>query len=320
MKRHFAHILAFLAASVMALGSCGSRSNEAAAESPADTVPAFSADSAMAYLRQQTDLGPRCPGHPGHDSCPQWLADELRRHGADTVVMQRADLDGFGPMVNVMGRFNPSAAQRILLLAHWDTRPWADNDPAPANHATPIDGANDGASGVAVLLEAARLIGHTPPQRGVDILFVDAEDSGQEHDDDSWARGAQYFAQHLPYASGETLPAYAVLLDMVGGRDARFYREMFSQAYAPSATNHVWNVAASNGLAHRFPSTAGAAVNDDHLPLIQAGIPAVDIIETLHPRTGSFNPTWHTLDDTADNIDPRTLADVGRLITLLIYE
>lgn len=321
MKQLYAHFIYLAAAIFIAVtASCAPRQATAAVADNADTVPQFSADSAMAFIKRQTDMGPRCPGHPGHAECARWLAAELRRHGADTVVMQKTDLDGYGPMTNILAQYNPRAQRRILLLAHWDTRPTADADPDPANRSLPIDGANDGASGVAVLLETARLMSMHKPQQGVDLLFVDAEDSGTEHDDDSWARGAQYFAENLPYGPGCPAPAYGVLLDMVGGKDARFGRELFSEAYAPAVNNKLWTLAARNGLGHRFANTAGGAVNDDHIPLLRAGIPTVDIIETNHPSTGSFNPTWHTLSDTYDNIDPLTIGDVGRLITLLIYE
>lgn len=278
---------------------------------------AFSADSALNYVARQVAFGPRIPGSAGKDACERWLASELRRHGADTVEIQRADLPGYGAMANILGRFNAAATRRILLLAHWDTRPWADNDPDPANHRTPIDGANDGASGVGVLLEIARRLGQKAPEVGVDILLVDAEDSGEEGNDDSWARGAQYWAENIDPNSPR--PDYAVLLDMVGGRDAVFPRELFSEVNAAPLNRRVWALARALGMAARFPDRTGGAVSDDHLPLLRAGIPAIDIIETDNPQTGSFNPTWHTLDDNLDNIDPQTLGDVGTLVATLIY-
>lgn len=301
-----------------ALCGCGRPAAKTTAETPSPTVSegAFCADSAYAYVARQVAFGPRVPQSAAHDACGRWLAAELRRHGADTVIEQRASLPVYGPMVNIIGRFNLAAPTRVLLLAHWDTRPWADEDPDPANRATPLDGANDGASGTGVLLELARQFGAKAPGVGVDILLVDAEDSGSEGDDASWARGAQYFAANMPDGP---LPAYAVLLDMVGGRDARFPREMFSDANARPLTARLWRLAAEMGLGDRFPDRTGGAVNDDHLPLLRAGIPAVDIIETDHPHTGSFNPTWHTLNDNLDNIDPATLGAVGRLVSTLIY-
>lgn len=303
---------------VVGCGNSAAR-HTAAAEPKAVDMPAFSADSAYAYVAKQVQFGPRIPGAPGHEQCAQWLRQELARHGADTILLQQATLEGYGPMINILGRYNPQADKRLLLLAHWDTRPWADAEPDTSLHNQPIDGANDGASGVGVLLELARLIGAQRPEIGVDLLFVDAEDSGNDQDDDSWARGSQYFAQHLPYGSDAPMPQMAVLLDMVGGKDAKFPRELFSQQYAPAVNNHVWSLAKRHNLAARFPDKLGAAINDDHLPLLRAGIPTIDIIESQNPHTGSFNPTWHTLQDNIQNIDPQTLGDVGQLMTILIY-
>jgi len=308
-----------VALTALTAASCGcskpAAKPELAAARQSFDIPTFSADSAYAYVAAQVSFGPRIARSEAHERCATWLVGELRRHGADTLILQQADLEGFGPITNILGRFNLEAPRRILLLAHWDSRPTADEDPDPANHSKPIDGANDGASGVAVLLELARLIGASAPAIGVDILFVDAEDAGIEGDDNSWARGAQYFARNLP----DALPDYAILLDMVGGQGATFPRELFSDVNCRALTSKVWTTARNLGLDKRFPDVTGAAVNDDHLPLIRAGIPTVDIIETANPLTGSFNPTWHTLSDNLDHIDRETLADVGRLVTTIIY-
>lgn len=304
---------------LVALGCSQPAAKPVAAQKAEITVPEFSADSAFANVAAQVGFGPRIGGSAAHEACGEWLAAELKRHGADTVVLQQAVLDGFGPMTNIRATFNRRAPKRVLLLAHWDSRPTADEDSDPANHTTPIDGANDGASGVGVLMELARLLGKQAPEIGVDILFVDAEDAGTSGDDTSWARGAQYFADNLPYGISEPMPIYAVLLDMVGGRDARFHRELFSEANARALNSRVWNLAKKIGLESRFPDATGGAVTDDHLPLLRVGIPTIDIIETANPQTGSFNPTWHTLADNLENIDPQTLGDTGKLITTLIY-
>ncbi|MDE6145351.1 MAG: M28 family peptidase [Muribaculaceae bacterium] len=309
--------------SLLMVSACACSKGTAKPHSPSPTrseaLPAFSADSAFSNVARQVLFGPRVPRSEAHEACGRWLASELKRYGADTVIEQTADLDGFGPITNFLGRFNVENPDRLLLLAHWDTRPTADEDSNPANHALPIDGANDGASGVGVLLEIARLIGEKAPSVGIDILFVDAEDSGNEGDEDSWARGTQYFVQHMAYGVTEPMPRYALLLDMVGGNDAKFPREMFSDVNARPIVDKIWTLAGENGLGKRFPNRVGGAVNDDHLPLLRSGIPAVDIIETSHPATGSFNPTWHTMLDNIENIDKETLGDVGRLVTLLIY-
>lgn len=309
-----------LATVLMVAVSCGcSKTVQKSAETPTKIVPvltaSFSADSAYMYVAKQVAFGPRAPQTVAHEECARWLADELHRHGADTVMLQKTDLPDFGPMTNILGRFNVNASSRIMLLAHWDTRPWADNDPDEKNHTIPIDGANDGASGVGVLLEVARQLGLNPPTIGVDILFVDAEDSGTEGDDDSWARGSQYWVENMPIPS----PRFALLLDMVGGRDAQFPRELFSDVNCRWLNNKIWSLAAELGLGGRFVDYQGGAINDDHLPFLRAGIPAIDIVETNHPQTGSFNPTWHTLADNMENIDRQTLGDVGLVVTTLIY-
>lgn len=286
---------------------------------PEITVPTFNADSAFGYVSRQVAFGPRIGNSPAHEACAQWLESELVRHGADSVIRQETNLDGFGPMTNIMGRFGADKSERVLLLAHWDSRPTADEEPDPALHSLPIDGANDGASGVGILLELARLIGQQTPEIGVDILFVDAEDAGSEGYEDSWARGAQYFAENMPYGTSEPLPRYGVLLDMVGGHGAVFHRELFSDAYSKAIVDKVWSMAKNMRLSDRFPNSSGGAINDDHLPLIRAGIPTIDIIESRNPATGGFNPTWHTLQDNIDNIDAETLSVVGKLINQLIY-
>lgn len=311
-------------------GCSGSSASTGKADSPAETAETsavdFSADSAMAYVRAQVDMGPRVPGTAAHDRCADWLVGTLGRLGADTVriVGSPATLsDGKTVDVkNVFAQFNSEAARRIILLAHYDTRPWADHDPNPANRHTPIDGANDGASGVAVLLEIARQISRSPAEVGIDILLTDAEDYGSHADgddaEDSWCVGAQQFADALPYAPGE-LPYMGILLDMVGGRDASFPMEYFSAAYARVPTAKVWAAAEKAGTSRRFPRRVGGAITDDHLPLIRAGIPVTDIIESANPATRSFNPTWHTLDDNIDNIDPSTMKAVGLTVLATIH-
>ncbi len=327
-----------VAVSALLAGACGNKTASAAAdvEPSADTlsVPEFSADSAYAYVAWQCAAGPRVPGTQAHAATAAWLEGKLREFGADTVIVQTGDaLDADGkhvPIRNILAQYNAGATERLLLLAHYDTRPWADEDPDPQAHNTPIDGANDGASGVGVLLEVARQLGMQNPGYGVDILMTDAEDSGKSAPDgadaetrakydDSWCLGTQYFARNLPYAAGKK-PSQAILLDMVGGRNAVFPREYFSEQAAPGVVQRISDAAAKAGVADRFPTMVGGAVNDDHLPLIAAGIPAADIIEIGHPQTRSFNPTWHTLADNISNIDAATLGVVGSVILTLIYD
>lgn len=278
--------------------------------------PVFSADSAYAYLKKQVDFGPRVPNTEAHRLAGNWMVAELKRHGA-SVIVQRADLKTFDGTIlkarNIFGQFNPETEDRTLLLAHYDCRPWADEDPDPEKRRHPVDGANDGASGVAVLLEIARQISLDNPGKGIDILFVDAEDWGTEGDDDSWAMGARHFVQN-PVKEGYR-PSRVIVADMVGGAGAKFPIEYFSQQSAPDLVTEIWSAAAESGNGALFPRQPGGAVTDDHVEFIKQGIPAVDIIE-YHPRNG-FNPHWHTSADNLDNIDKNTLKAVGE--TILTY-
>lgn len=316
----------------LTLAACGTRgaANQAAAES-AVTPAAFDADSALQYVGQQVQFGPRVPGSPAHNRCAEWIIEKLKQFGA-RVDVQRMDValpDGMKmSVVNILGRFpgTDSLAAPILLVAHYDTRPWADEDPDPANHNKPVPGANDGGSGVGVLLETARQLSLQPPPIPVDLLFVDLEDSGTsgggEETTDTWCRGTQaWVADGMPYGkNGQPWPRYGILLDMVGGAGAVFPREYYSTAEARDVVVKVWNVAKQAGLEERFPNRAGGAVIDDHLWLTRAGIPTVDIIESMNPQTGSFPPTWHTLQDDMSGIDAQTLKAVGVLVNTVIRQ
>lgn len=272
----------------------------------------FDADSAYSYVRRQVLFGPRVPNSDAHAKTASWLESELKRHGAE-VTLQKDKVEAYDgtllPMTNIMGSYRPEKSDRLLLLAHYDTRPWADQDPDKGNRDKPIDGANDGASGVGVLLETARMLGEHKPDIGIDILFVDCEDYGNEGDDDSWALGAKYFATH-PIKPGYR-PGKAILLDMVGGKGAMFPAEYFSRQNAPDLDDSIRLAAAQAGHGSMFPLKTGGAVTDDHVELIKAGIPAVDIIDY---RESGFCPTWHTISDNIDNIDKETLRAVGETL------
>lgn len=327
--------IALAAAALLAAAGCracsGKTPGTSTAAVEADTTVTergkFSADSAMAHVLAQTAMGPRVPGSDAHRQCTDYLTAKLREAGADTVAVLESRARAWNgtdlPVRNIFAQFNRNARTRVILLAHYDTRPWADQESDPAQRETPIDGANDGASGVAVLLEVARNIGRDRPAIGVDILLTDCEDYGSRADmgnDDqqSWCLGSRHFAEHMPYRPDE-LPRYGILLDMVGGRNARFHQEYFSATQAPVPTAKVWNAAAALGLRSRFPAQIAGAVTDDHLPLIAAGIPVTDIIENCAASTGGFPDTWHTHRDNSDNIDPAAMADVGRVVLHVIY-
>ena len=309
---------------ILLLTGCGANGNAGSTDSlqteevRTRAVPAFNADSAYSYVKRQTDFGPRVPNTAPHDATAAWLSSELKRHGAE-VTEQKADLRAFDGTIlkstNIMGSFNPGMDNRLLLLVHYDTRPWADEDPDDSNHKKAIDGANDGASGVGVLLEAARIFGQQNPETGIDILFVDSEDYGTEGDDTSWALGARYFAEN-PIKPGYR-PAEAILLDMVGGKGAVFPAEYFSRQAAPGLDDAFRAAAARAGHGDMFPRNYGGAVTDDHVELIKQGIPAIDIID--YRVNEGFCPTWHTMADNIDNIDKESLRAVGETLLHFIY-
>ena len=305
------------------LSACGNKaaSSASAAVSPEESVVdvPFDADSAYSYVARQVAFGPRVPNTEAHRLCGDWLTAELKRHGA-SVTEQKADIKAFDGTIlharNIFGQINPQAKERTLLLAHWDCRPWADADPDPANHKTPVDGANDGASGVGVILEIARQLNLSNSDRGVDFLFVDAEDWGTDGDDESWALGTKYFVENPPVEN--YMPKEAILLDMVGGHDATFYREYFSQQVAPEVATKVWSAATTLGYGDMFINRIGGAVMDDHVQLLNHGIPAIDIIE-YHPGDASgFNPRWHTVADNMEGISAATLGAVGKTVLYTI--
>ncbi len=291
-------------------------------------APVFQADSAFAYMQAQTDFGPRVPNTPAHRACGDYLATTLERFGA-TVYNQYADLIAYdGTRLearNIIGAYKPESKKRILLCAHWDSRPYADNDPDPKNHHTPIEGANDGASGVGVLLEIARQIQQEAPALGIDIVFFDAEDYGMpqfytgRYSADSWCLGAQYWAR-IPHVQGYNA-RYGILLDMVGGERATFYYEGYSDRTARSEMRKIWKAAREAGYGSYFIQKDGGEVTDDHVYVHRlARIPCVDIINfDATDRQSSFGPTWHTVDDTMQHIDRNTLKAVGQTVMEVIY-
>lgn len=292
------------------------------------TIPAFDADSAYAFVKAQTDFGPRVPNTEAHRKCAQYLTQKLRSFGIETMV-QNIQVTTFDGVIingyNIIGRVNPDNPARVIVCAHWDSRPWADNDPDPKNHKTPIDGADDGASGVGVILELARQFQQKAPGIGVDLIFFDAEDWGPGDDykgsdtEDFWGLGTQYWAR-IPHVQGY-FARYAVLLDMVGNRNARFYREGVSLHFAKNVVNKYWSAAIAIGHGDRFIQQNGGFVTDDHYYInMLAGIPAIDIIP-YYPdnEQSSFGPTWHTVSDNIDNIDKGTLKTVGETLLYVLY-
>ena len=319
------------------LGACERQPNKPTTDNKPTknvNVPEFDADSAFAFVKAQTDFGPRVPNSAAHQLCAEWLINKLSEY-ADTVMVQdfRARLfnnkgiDG----QNIIATFHPEATKRIVLCAHWDSRPFADHDPDEANWNHPIDGANDGASGVGVLIENARGFHNQPlPEKvGVDIILFDLEDYGPRHDqteqyyDDRrnhWALGSQHWAAqpHIPGYHAN----YGILLDMVGNTEPNFMKEYYSQGYAAWLSNKVWRIAQDLGYQPYFVNELGDPISDDHLPLNEiAGIPTIDIID-LRPQSvnQSFPDTWHTLNDNIEHIDKNSLKMVGNVLNHTVYQ
>ena len=305
------------------------KSNKQATEEVLQPVgPAFMADSAMAYCQAQCDFGPRTMNSKAHDLCEEWIVNKFKGFGLE-VETQKADLTGWDGTklhsTNIIAHFNPQAERRILICAHWDSRPWADNDPDSTNWHKPVLAANDGASGVGVMLEVARLLQNdTTLAIGVDLVCFDAEDYGtpqwaekNEDSENTWALGAQYWAKNLPE---NYKPQFGILLDMVGGQGAKIYQEQNSIRYAASIVDKVWSAARHAGFSSVFANEVGGGVTDDHIPVNEVGIPTVDIIP-FYPdcRQSSFGPTWHTINDDMEHLDINTLKAVGQTLIQVIY-
>ncbi len=279
-------------------------------------IPSFSGSRAFADLERQVSFGPRNPGSAGHAQCLNYLASELRSL-ADTVWTQDFVSIGYGHetlrLTNIVASFRPEEKGRILLCAHWDTRPRADNDPTSANQSKPIPGANDGASGVAVLLEIARLMHSTPPRVGVDLVLFDGEDYGYEGDTPRYLLGSRYFAANTKFQQS---PRFAILLDMVGDANLEILKEQHSVRYAGDIVNIIWSTAKQLGY-YQFVDAAGESITDDHLPLNEAGIKTVDLIDFDYPD--HTNRYWHTLDDVPAHCSSESLEAVGAVLTHLLY-
>lgn len=309
--------------------SCSGKTQkqEAAPQSVAAAAPKirFNADSAYSYIKRQVDFGPRVPGSEGHKKCAKYILSELARHGVDTLITQNAIVSAFNgdqlPITNIMGSINPAAKDRVLIAAHYDTRPWADAEDNEKDRNTPILGANDGGSGVGVILELARNLCANRPEIGVDFLLVDAEDYGDSegwgNKDETWCLGTQYWAQHLPYTA-ENMPRFGIVLDMVGGTNARFHREYYSNKTAPQIVDKVWGAAAKAGYSEFFPNKTAGALVDDHIFIDRAGIPCIDIVESNNAITHTFPPTWHTLRDDMASIDTAPLRAAGQTVLNVI--
>jgi glutaminyl-peptide cyclotransferase len=282
------------------------------AGTPREAVPAFDKKAAFAFLEAQCTFGPRVPGSEAHLRCRDYLVKTLSGF-SEKVELQPFQLTYGRPprtveAFNVIAKFRPGLADRVLLCAHWDSRPWADADSDPKLHSTPVLGANDGASGVAVLLELAKIFDAQPPPVGIDLVLLDGEDAGDAGNTWSWALGSQYFAAHL---KKNDFPRFVVLLDMIGDRDLAIPQEAYSLEYAPELMAKVWKIASDLKIKSFLPEK-GPAVMDDHIPFLRLRIPAIDLLDLDYPY-------WHTGQDTPDKCSPDSLDDVGRVLVQLIY-
>lgn len=301
MRIHLKLIFSFFLFSYM-LSSCQSQ-----------VIPDFNDQNAFQHLEKQCEFGPRVPGTEAHIKCRDYLLETLRKF-ADRVQQQpfQETIEPDKNRVtcyNIIANFHSDKKRRVLFCAHWDTRPWADRDPNPANHKKPVPGASDGASGVAVLLEIARIIDITPPKYGVDIVLFDAEDFGTYGQNETWALGSKQFAQHMVSSYH---PEFGILLDLIGDADQQLYIEQNSYKYARAIVDRVWKMAEQMGIAEFIPEVR-FDVYDDHLNLLEIGIPSIDIIDFDYKY-------WHTVEDTPDKCSPRSLDNVGRVLLGILYQ
>jgi glutaminyl-peptide cyclotransferase len=293
---------------------------------------AFDGQTALTYVKPQLAFGPRVPGTPAHEKEADWIIGEMKKRTDSIIVQSWTQTTTKGqklPMRNIIARFNPTATQRVLYLTHWDTRPTADDDPNFGKRAGSFDGANDGASGVALFLALADAFKKTRPSVGVDLLFVDGEDWGA-FDADSAGNypdalfGSQYFANHLPDPNYK--PLFGVLFDMIGDADLQIYQEAFSVQYAPEVVQRVWQAAAELGYSDYFIAQPGIQITDDHRPLQNKGLRVIDVLDiqygplpAVHDATTISSPNYHhTTQDTFDKLSARSLQIVGDVALTLV--
>ncbi len=311
--------------------SCGKTTQNAntMADSYQKVSPDFNADSAYAYVDRQVAFGYRVPNTKEHVACGDYLVAEMKRFGAEVQEQKMVVTAYDGTKLNarnIIASYGLDKKNRVLLFAHWDTRPYSDQDPDPANHKKPLLGANDGASGVGVLMEVGRVLQSKAPEVGVDIIFFDAEDYGIPAfaeksliKGETWCLGSQYWANnpHVPNYKAK----FGILLDMVGAEGATFYKEAISKEYAGDILEKVWRTAGLLSYGKFFIGKDGGGVTDDHVPVNQIRkIPSIDIIDYRQDMDHGFFHSWHTQKDDMRNISKETLKAVGQTVLEVVYK
>lgn len=311
--------------------SCGGNREKKPGTAATDTIPAylpnFNSDSAYSFVEKQLAFGPRVPGTKAHENCALWLEKTLKKYIPD-VEVQQSKVKTYNNIIltckNIIAVFHPERTDRVMLCAHWDSRPIADHDPDAANRKKPVPGANDGASGAGVLIELARIISSADPGVGVDLVLFDAEDYGQPEDvnpqrEDTWCLGSQYWSKN-PHKPGYTA-RFGILLDMVGAPNATFYKEQSSLSFAPGIVSLVWQTAGNLGYSDYFINQDGGSVTDDHIYVNTIlKIPTVDIIQEDMTGEHPFFPYWHTIKDDMQTIDRKTLEAVGNTLLGVLHQ
>ncbi|MDP1621371.1 MAG: M28 family peptidase [Bacteroidales bacterium] len=324
----------FIVALALLTGSCNqpvkheTSKQDSLVTRPRVAIPDFNADSAYLSVKTQVDFGPRVPNTPAHDKCAAYLISTLKTY-TEHVTVQKGEVYAYNKTTlkfqNIIASWKPETNNRILLCAHWDSRPYADHDPDPKNWRKPVDGANDGASGVGVLMEVARQLKLNIPGIGIDIIFFDVEDYGPPQDETKgnsehfWGQGSAYWANN-PHKT-DYFAKYGILLDMVGAKNATFLMEGVSMQYAADIVKLVWSAGNRIGYSSYFLYENGGFITDDHVPINKIrNIPTIDLIHLDNNSETGFFPYWHTVGDTFDKIDKNTLKVVGQTLLTVIFE
>jgi Zn-dependent M28 family amino/carboxypeptidase len=291
-------------------------------------IPDFNADSAYTYIDKQVAFGPRTPNSTAHSKCADYLISKFKTYSKN-VIVQESKVKAFDGKIlnfkNIIVSFFPENNNRIFISSHWDSRPFADHDPDVKNHTKPVPAANDGASGVGVIMEIARQLSKTPPPIGIDLILFDVEDYGQPENsnfpeqEDTWCLGSQYWAKN-PHKTGY-FAKYGILLDMVGAENATFTMEGTSMKYAPDVMKKVWDIAIRAGYSDYFLFSKTGELTDDHLYINTiAKIPTIDIIHRDSSTPSGFYKYWHTIKDDMNGINKNTLKAVGQTLLTVVYE